>query len=222
MCFSASASFTASGVLATMAFLNLRVAPSRNLRLIAMIPLIFALQQLLEGIVWVTINTGQTHTLIHKLGVYGFLFFGVIFWPVWVPAILSRLEQNAFRRKWLVGLGGLGLLIALFSGVMMISMGNKAEIITHHMGYALLSGTFDHFLSSYGEVGYFVLIGAYFLVIVGSCFLSTLPCLWVLGLLAGLAFILAQVFYAYAFNSVWCYFAAMISLGSYYVVRRSS
>ncbi len=53
MCFSAQASFGASAVLGIMGIYALRKAKQQE-RFLAMVPLLFAIQQACEGIVWVT------------------------------------------------------------------------------------------------------------------------------------------------------------------------
>ncbi|KTD57119.1 hypothetical protein Lsai_1723 [Legionella sainthelensi] len=55
MCFSASASFTAAGVIAAVGICSLLKARTYPLFLFALTPLFFAVQQALEGIVWITL-----------------------------------------------------------------------------------------------------------------------------------------------------------------------
>jgi hypothetical protein len=220
MCFSATASFTAAGVLATIGVLTLRAAPSTNLKLIASVPLFFAMQQLLEGIVWVTMNSGQTHTPLHQISVYGFLFFAGIFWPVWVPGTLYRLEPNSSKRILLQGTLSIGILIAAFYALVLFLIGSRAEVLSHHISYPLLTGSFSDLQAQYGEIGYYLVLALYVLVIVGSCFISSIPYIWVFGLLTGLGFIVSEIFYAYALGSVWCFFTAAISICLYFIVKK--
>src|SRR5690242_9093334 len=55
MCFSVGASFTASGILAVIGGFALVRAP-KYYRALAAIPLLFALQQFAEGVVWMTLT----------------------------------------------------------------------------------------------------------------------------------------------------------------------
>lgn len=54
MCFSASASFTAAAVLLGLGTVTMRRARSRRELPYAAIPLLFGVQQLLEGMLWLT------------------------------------------------------------------------------------------------------------------------------------------------------------------------
>jgi hypothetical protein len=220
MCFSATASFTAAGVLASIGILTMRQAPSLNLRLLAAVPLFFAVQQLLEGIVWVTLNSGQTNTLLHLVSVYGFLFFAGIFWPVWVPGVLCRLEPNPSRKIILKASLTIGILIGAFYALVLVLIGSRAEALSHHISYPLLTGSFEHLQAQYGEIGYYIVLALYVLVVVGSCFISSIPYIWVFGMLIAAGLIISTVFYASALGSVWCYFTAAISVCLYFIVKK--
>ena len=74
MCFSAEASFIASGGLAVAGGASLKVAKKEQ-RLIALIPLLFAIQQAIEGMQWLYLYRGTSSL---KLA-YAFLFFGFVF-----------------------------------------------------------------------------------------------------------------------------------------------
>jgi len=221
MCFSATASFTAAGVLAVIGVLTLRQAPSANLRFLASTPLFFALQQMLEGIVWVTLNSGQTNTLLHLIAVYGFLFFAGIFWPVWVPGVLCWLEPNSSRKMILKANLSIGVLIAVFYSLGLVLIGRRAEALSHHISYPLLTTeSFAHLTTAYGDIGYYIVLLLYALIIVGSCIISSIPYIWVFGLLTGAGLIVSEVFYAYALGSVWCYFTAAMSISLYFIVKK--
>jgi hypothetical protein len=220
MCFCATASFTTAGALAVIGVLTLREASSQQMRLIAFIPLVFSLQQFLEGLVWITLTTGDTNGLLHHIGVKGFLIFAGVFWPIWVPLILYRFEQNHWRKRLLqVNLWG-GIFIGALSVFLIITTGHQAQIVANHIAYPLLAGTFEHYLVSYGRLGYFAITALYLYVTVGSSFISTIRYIWILGLLSGIGFVIAQIFYAYAFGSVWCFVAAIISMATYFIVKR--
>jgi hypothetical protein len=70
MCFSANASFAASGVLAAVGAASIRETKTKRGLLYAFIPLIFAIQQFVEGLQWLT-RPGAWSVFL----AYGFLFF---------------------------------------------------------------------------------------------------------------------------------------------------
>lgn len=111
MCFSAPASFTAAAVLLSMGTVTVRRARARRELPYAAIPLLFGVQQLLEGMLWLTfpdhaplLNVGLTHL---------YSFFSHILWPIYVPLAALALETVRWRRRVLAGIaiagGGVGL-----------------------------------------------------------------------------------------------------------------
>lgn len=222
MCFSATASFTAAGVLATIGVLILRIKPATPLQLLASVPLFFALQQIFEGISWVTFMSGHTDTVLHQIGVYGFLFFAGVFWPIWVPAILWVLEKNPHAKKIIAWLLSAGCLLGILSALGIILMGNHAEIISHHIAYYPLSGALNDHLASFGKTLYFFMLYLYLLATIGACFISTIPAMWIFGLLTGATFAVSQMFYIDTFGSVWCYLTAIMSIIAYYIVKKGN
>ena len=59
MCFSAGASFTAGVVLSAVGVANHRKAKKPSQRLLALIPFLFGLQQVAEGVLWVTLRSSD-------------------------------------------------------------------------------------------------------------------------------------------------------------------
>jgi len=87
MCFSASASFTASAVLMPLGLYSAHVARSTQQKdyiPLALTPFFFGVQQLIEGLVWTGIDKGKIEPLT-SLASLGFLFFAYCFWMIWIP-----------------------------------------------------------------------------------------------------------------------------------------
>ena len=89
MCFSASASFAASGVLSVVGAVSLTKA-ERNERLFAAVPLIFAAQQAIEGALWIS----PVESACQIGWGYGFLGFAYVVWPVYVPIAVYLMEKR--------------------------------------------------------------------------------------------------------------------------------
>ena len=82
MCFSVGASFATAGTLSVISLLSIKqVAHKKELIPFALTPLFFGIQQACEGFVWITINNGDTTSLLHVISMYSFLFFAAMFWP---------------------------------------------------------------------------------------------------------------------------------------------
>ena len=73
MCFSAPASFIASGGLAVLGGVSFVTAKKED-KILAAIPILFAIQQFCEGIQWIYLNSGSSSLIAGYL----FLFFAFI------------------------------------------------------------------------------------------------------------------------------------------------
>lgn len=113
MCFSASASFGAGFVLAVIGVATIKKTQHPSQLLFASIPLIFGVQQIAEGILWLTLpNPDYVNT--QKIFTYVFLFFAQIVWPIWVPIAIMLLEKNATRKTMQKVFIGSGLIVGLY------------------------------------------------------------------------------------------------------------
>lgn len=107
MCFSAPASFIASGGLATLGGVSFVIAKKED-KLLAAIPLLFSVQQFCEGIQWLYLNSGSTSLFSG----YSFLFFAFILWPVYVPLAVFILDKK--ERKLLGWFILVGVAVAIY------------------------------------------------------------------------------------------------------------
>ena len=118
MCFSAPASFTAAAVLLGLGTVTMRRARSRRELPYAAIPLLFGVQQLLEGMLWLTfpdraplLNVALTHL---------YSFFSHVLWPIYVPLAALALESVRWRRRVLVAIAVAGALVGLYLLAMLV------------------------------------------------------------------------------------------------------
>ncbi|MEM7176173.1 MAG: hypothetical protein AAF503_00590 [Pseudomonadota bacterium] len=125
MCFSANASFTAAAVLGVAGSITMATALRKNLSrgecLMASFPLVFALQQAAEGVVWLGI-TGDIAPWLMALGTYSFVFAAYVFWPVMDPLLGWMLEPTGLRRGIFAVLIAGGAGIAAYLAYAAISM----------------------------------------------------------------------------------------------------
>jgi heme/copper-type cytochrome/quinol oxidase subunit 4 len=204
MCFSATASFVASGGLITIGAATYAVAKKKDKILVA-IPLLFGIQQFFEGIQWLHLNRGSTS----PWAAYGFLLFALIIWPTYVPAFVLRLEKK--RRKLMVAFVVLGALVSLyFTGLLLLEELRVSE------RNACVNYAFDFPFK-------WTILGLYLLAILGSLFTSSRPMFRAFGIaIAGMS-IFSWWMYKVNFVSVWCFFSAGVSaLFFLYVQRKRS
>src|SRR3990167_4363561 len=98
MCFSTEASFVAAGMLTLISVATFFNVHSRKIIPFASIPLLFAIQQAIEGITWVSLNAGDNSSFLYQFSVFSYLFIACILWPVWMPASLYMLERKPYRK----------------------------------------------------------------------------------------------------------------------------
>ena len=201
MCFSASASFTASGILAVIGAASVKKAKSRTDWMFAAIPLIFSAQQLSEGILWLALrDTGLAH--LQKTATFIFIFFAQVVWPIWVPLSISRFEKKGKRKTIFMLLNGIGVAVSIYLAYCLLSFPVLAKITEHHIAY---DQQYPAALSNYGGA-------LYVIATIAPPFVSGIKRMWILGLAILVSYIITTIFYTSYIVSVWCFFAAVISI----------
>jgi hypothetical protein len=199
MCFSAPASFTAAAVCAGIGGMALWRA-SKPDRMLAFIPIIFSLQQALEGFVWLTKAEG--------CGRYAGFSFAVIafcFWPLYVPVATWRSETNSRRRALMLSFSVLGAVIAaaaawvLFAGLIIDFATNQIRYLPTTR-YPLI---FDDL---------------YAVCVVAPFLLYRNVYLRIFGCLILVFFGTSTLLFNPARYSVWCFFAAVSSIVLYFSI----
>ena len=215
MCFSATASFTASAALSVIAVLTYRQVRQRGYFWLVNVTSCFAMQQFLEGLLWLTYQ-GRLAASWQPLLIYAFLFFAYLFWPTYTPLAILQLERVKIRRRYLKILAGLGGLVSATLGILLVYGGAGAAVIDCRVVYqtGMVLGLDMHRLLE------MVVSLAYVISTVGAILISTAPGLPLLGLALALSYLIALYFYYSAFVSVWCFFAALLSLMIYGIVRQ--
>lgn len=200
MCFSASSSFAAAGVITLAGIATFRQARTRRLYGLAAVPLVFAAHQLIEGNVWLTID--QPASLAHRVAVtsFGLVAFGL--WPVYAPFFLAVAEKNVMRRWILYAVAFVE--VYLFGHVVAQLPSMVVEVKDHSLAYSI----------EWKPIHY-VLYG----VAMGALFVSSLPRAWIAAVAVLVSFVTAYLIKQEAAASVWCFFAAALSVGSFWYIR---
>jgi hypothetical protein len=197
MCFSATASFTTSALLLLSGSYAISKALKNDNRylLLACIPLIFALQQAFEGIVWLNI-----HNDLWKMT---YLFFAYLFWPPYIPISLLAIEKNPKKKKILWGLALSGCIVGL---------GLYVPVILNHNILSIFP--LEHSICYYYNVQDERLYTLSLLYVIGmslACFVSSEKAMRIFAILLMISYGVTFLFFKYAFTSVWCFFGAIIS-----------
>lgn len=198
MCFSATASFTAGIALLAIGTITTRRVRRKVELPYALIPVLFGLQQLIEGALWLTfpveaplLNTVLTHV---------YSLFSHVLWPVYVPVAVLLLETTPWRRKVLIALAAAGAAVGGYLLYYLIRRPIVAQVTGAHIAYIS-----PHFYA-------LAAMGVYLLGTCVSSLLSSHRSVRWFGLAAFLSFVAAYAFYATWFISVWCFFAAALSV----------
>lgn len=211
MCFSPEASIISGTILSVMGIAAIKKAKTRSQIFFASIPFIFAFQQLIEGVVWLSL-LHTSYVSWHNPSTYLFLVFAQIVWPSWVPFSILLLEKDKKRKKILYLLLIIGLFVSIILTIRLSTENIYSEIQGHHIKYNFeSSGPFLRYLSL-----------LYILSTVIPTFISSVRKMKVLGLIILLSYIVTKIFYENYVISVWCFFAALMSIFVYFIVAEVS
>ncbi len=211
MCFSAEASFTAAVVIGAIGCVTVKRAASTKLMLLAVVPLLFALQQFSEGILWLFMRNGWPPSLWSQVAMHFYTFIAFVFWPVWTPLAFLVAEREPLRKKLMIYSLVFGSVISAVNLIQMVVYSVTAAVAEHSIEYDL------HFESH--PVLYHLAVFVYLVAVLTPMFLSSLKNARFYGFLSALLFVLAYASYTYAFASVWCFFSAICSIFIYKIIR---
>jgi hypothetical protein len=192
MCFSAPASFVASGALITLGAATYLVARKKDKALVA-IPILFGVQQALEGVQWLYLDRGSSSPAAG----YGYLFFALIVWPIYVPAFVYLLDKA--RRPLLGWFVALGVAVSAWFLVLLATNPLRVSIRSSCVNY------------DFDAPSQWLLAPPYLAAILGALFVSSRPIFRWFGAAIAVLSLVSWRLYERNFISVWCFFAAIVS-----------
>lgn len=208
MCFSAGASFGVSAVLIVAGIATIKQTKYPSQIPFALIPLLFGIQQFIEGFLWLSL-TKDNYSDFHEPTTYIFLVFAQVVWPALVPYSIWRLETDKFRKRILLYLTFIGLFISVYVIYCLFNFSVDSLISGSHIRYDM----------EY-QYNFFRFSGLlYFVPTVIPSFVSSKKYMFVFGLLILTSFVVTKVFYEEYIVSIWCYFAAAISLTIFFLIK---
>ncbi len=205
MCFSAPASFIAGTALSVIGVAALRNTRMRIELPFAMIPLLFGVQQLIEGVIWLSFIYDVP--LLKQAMTYGYSVFSHVLWPIYVPLAVGIMESVLWRKKTLFAFGVAGAVVGLYLLYFIVATPMVAEVVGRHIVY---------------DSPHFYLIPVMIVYLAAtcvSCLFSSHGFVKLFGALMFLSFVAAYIIHVTALVSVWCFFAAIISLLIYIHLR---
>ena len=198
MCFSAEADFASAAVVGAIGVATLtKVASPREIPLAAM-PLAFALHQLVEGFVWRDLDAG--HPSSTGTAVYLYLVFAWVLLPVLVPTAIMLVEPPGRRRRRLCVFVLLGAVAAAYLSLAIIDGSVSAHAVHHTI--------------QYGGAGDLAVV-ATVLYVLATCappLLSGYRAIVWFGVVNVVAVTAISVVQSEGLTSVWCLWAAVVSV----------
>ncbi len=206
MCFSATASFVAGASLSAIGVATLKKTKNRAEVPFAAIPLMFGVQQLIEGFVWLSFKYGNV--ISNPTFSLMFYFFSNVWWPLFVPLAVLLIEPVQSRRRilWVFEIAGIAASVHYFNFMMVNTI--NSEVVSNCIVYAQ-----PHHFDLFSIL--------YVIVTCVTCFVSSKKVVKILGVMVSLSLIAASVLYSWALVSVWCFFAAVLSFVVYFYFKRS-
>jgi len=210
MCFSAGASFAGGVVISAVGVATVRKVRKPTQRLFAGIPLLFGFQQFAEGVLWVTLRSGG-HDWLQNAATYIFLITALVIWPVMIPLSMWFIEEVKKRKKILAGLIVTGGILSLFYAFCLISYDVTPQINGFHIQYV------DEFPWTLVNIAFLFYLAS----TVAPLFVSSVRRMWLVGILFTVSCLVTRIFFAQYLASVWCFFAALISVVIYWILSES-
>lgn len=210
MCFSATASFVSGSVLIVAGAISLSSAKKNNQKLFAAIPMIFGIQQFLEGLLWLVLPDPSNIEAI-RLFTLLFLFFAQVVWPLWVPLSVWVYEEDVKRKNTLFIFLIIGIIVAGYLAFCIVNFDVSAVMKEHHIQYQL------SFIQKIVPISGWL----YFVTTVIPPFISTCHRMRILGTIIFLSYVVSKVYFNDYLISVWCFFAAVLSVLVILVIRKT-
>lgn len=214
MCLSAPVSFAAAALLIPSGGFTLATALKRDRRyaMLATLPLLLGLQQLMEGFIWVA-GSGDDPggARVYSLA---YMFFAWVVWPVWLPVSVYFIEPHRRRAAYLVfAIAGAALGAVQFIPYLVHEGWLQVTLLPRAIRYSdteLLDAVIGR------PMTYLV----YVAIVIVPLLLSTDRTARVFGGLVALVLAITAGFFQWAYISVFCFGGAAASLYLIWVISR--
>jgi Family of unknown function (DUF6629) len=207
MCFSATASFAGGAVLSAISIGTLGKVSTPKQKLFAGIPLIFGIQQFAEGVLWITLKSNEDERL-QDIATYVFLITALVIWPVMIPLSAWLIEEAKTRKKVLAGLTVTGGILSVFYAFCLVSFNVAPQIHSFHIQY----------IDEFPVIPIRIAFVFYLVTTIAPLFVSSVRRMWLFGILITISCIITGIFFSQYLTSVWCFFAALISIVIYWIL----
>ena len=210
MCFSPEASFTGGVLIFSIGIATVKNVHKPNQLVFAIIPLFFGIQQITEGFLWLSLqNPGFPN--IQKVTSTFFLIMAEVLWPMVIPLSVLLMEENKTKKRILKGLLALGILLSAYYAYCLTNFTVNPQIVRYHIQYN------NDFPVAFRNLAFAI----YLIATIAPLFVSSIKRMRYLGILMFLSCLISALFFMQYLTSVWCFFAAFISIVIFWILRDS-
>ena len=199
MCFSATANFVGSGVLAAVGVATFTKVKHKRELLFAALPTLFAIHQFIEGFVWLGLDGVLSPVVTHNMGA-AFVLYAQGLLPFLLPLSVLLFEPDVKSRRRMTPFLAIGTGTALYMLWALVAYPLEIFVRGNSIVY-INQGTNNTTLAV-----------LYVIATCGSLFFSKVRDMVIFGA-ANLAVLLTvMAVKRYAFTSLWCAYAAIASV----------
>lgn len=210
MCFSAEASFAGGVIISAIGIAVATKVHKPSQLLFASIPLFFGLQQFTEGVLWLTIPHPEFANL-QQFATFLFLIMADVLWPTLIPLSILLMERNARKRKTLWFLLIAGLSVSTYYAFCLLFLNVTPQIMGYHIKY----------FTDFPEALAIPALILYLVATLPPLFISSTKRIYIMGILMFFSCLITAIFFTQFLLSVWCFFAALISMVIFWILSDS-
>ena len=199
MCFSATANFVGSGVLAAVGVATLTRVKHRRELLFASLPTLFAVHQFIEGFVWLGLDGILSQKVTHNMGA-AFMLYAQGLLPFLLPLSVLLFEPDKASRRRMRPFLALGTLTALY--IMWALTAYPTQVFVRGNSIVYINPATNNT----------IVAALYLIVTCGSLLLSKVPDMIIFGIANVVILVTVFIVKSYAFTSLWCAYAAVASV----------
>lgn len=206
MCFSAEADFVSGVVVGGVGVATLREAKGRSELPLALLPLAFAIHQVTEGFVWLSLE-GKVSQEAGDAALYSYLFYAWALLPLFAPFAIYLVESSVGRRRCMAALMVIGAGVGAYLLEALLTNDVSARIVGHTIDYR-----------GVGDSGDLVTV-LYVLATCGTFLLSSQRHIRWFGVANVLAVVIIAREQSEGLTSLWCIWGAIVSVLIYFQLR---
>jgi hypothetical protein len=169
-----------------------------NLLLFATLPLVLGVHQIIESVVWWSLE-GPVPPSIGKVAMWIYLLIAMVVVPILVPLSIWKLEPTARRRRIIAPFLVLGIGVAIVLLITMLHGPVSVKLGAYHLSYTI------------GLHNGILIVGLYVVATCGSLLCSGYRDIVIFGVANLIAVIVLARLTADGFASLWCFYAAIAS-----------